>query len=89
MSLEWVKTSDRLPDIEAGERASDEVLGGCWIEDEWLRAGHPKKHRFIFGSCFLMRTDDLRSFPDGKQWHTFGPSHSAITHWAKLNPPNA
>lgn len=85
--LAWVPVTRALPDIAKGASASREVLGGCWITDEWLREDHPDRRRFIFGPCRVMKTRDLRNFPEGKQWHTFGPSHSQITHWAQITPP--
>lgn len=85
----WIACVDRLPDIPGDAIVSDDVLGGCWITDNWLRDGHPKKQRFIFGACSVRRADDLREFPQGKQWHTFGPSHNQITHWCEVIPPNA
>lgn len=86
-SLTWTPVSRALPDIAAGDNASREVLGGCWITDDWLREDHPNRRRFIFGTCKVLKTRDLRNFPEGKQWHTFGPSHSQITHWAEITPP--
>lgn len=86
-SLEWVPVTRALPDIPQGELASREVLGGFWATDTWLREDHPKRRRFIFGPCQMIPTTDLRNFPLGKEWHTFGPSHSQITHWAEVVPP--
>lgn len=87
--MDWILSAERLPDIPDGEASSRDVLGGCWITDDWLRDDHPDKRRFIFGACRVMRETDLREFPHGKRWHTFGPSHNQITHWAHVVPPNA
>lgn len=87
MLSEWVLAKDRLPDIPEGEKVSQEVLGGCWIEDTWLREDHPDRVRFIYGACRVLAVKPSREFPDGKQWHTFGPSHNQITHWAVVIPP--
>ena len=81
----WIACADRLPDIPDGELSSQEVLAGCWITDDWLRDDHPRKRRFIFGACRVMRADN---FPRGKQWYTYGPSHNQITHWRMVEPPN-
>lgn len=87
--LDWTLASAALPDIPEGTHSSRDVLGGCWIVYDWLRDDHPAKRRFIFGACRVLRTTDLEEFPLGKQWHTFGPSHNQITHWAYLVPPSA
>lgn len=85
--VEWVACSDRLPDIPDGQIRSVEVLAGCWITDTWLREDHPDRERFMFGSSWVTKDTDLRSFPMGKRWHTFGPSHNQITHWTYIVPP--
>lgn len=85
---EWIACADRLPDIPDDAIVSDDVLGGCWITDNWLRDDHPKKRRFVFGACSVRRADNMLEFPQGKQWHTFGPSHNQITHWCEVMPPN-
>ena len=84
----WVACEDGLPDIPDGELSSVDVLAGCWITYDWLRDGHPDKRRFIFGACRVLRETNLREFPHGKRWHTFGPSHNQITHWQHVAPPN-
>ncbi len=84
----WIPCADGLPDIPDGETCSCVVLAGCWITDDWLRDDHPEKRRFIFGACRVLRETNLREFPHGKRWHTFGPSHNQITHWAHVTPPN-
>ena len=84
----WVACTDSLPDIPDGDSASCDVLAGCWITDGWLRDDHPQKRRFIFGPCSVVRDTNMREFPHGKRWHTFGPSHNQITHWAYVVPPN-
>ena len=78
---EWISVKNRLPDIPEGEMTSEEVLAGMWFEDSWLIDDHPNKVRFIMGVCRVLRTDDLRNFPQGKQWLTFGPSHNQIQLW--------
>lgn len=88
LSGTWNLAKDSLPDIAEGEKCSQEVLGGCWIEDPWLREDHPDRIRFVYGPCRVISVKPSREFPDGKQWHTFGPSHNQITHWAVVVPPN-
>jgi len=85
---EWIRSTDALPDIPEDARKSEDVLGGHWVTDDWLRDGHPDKRRFSFGPCFVMESDDLEEFPQGKRWHTFGPSHNQITHWRRVKPPS-
>lgn len=86
-NMQWIAVTERLPDIAEGEKCSQDVLAGCWIEDSWLRDDHPEKRRFIFGACRVMETTNLREFPEGKQWLTFGPSHAQITHWMPVEGP--
>lgn len=88
MGIDWILAKDGLPDVPDGERCSQEVLGGCWVEDMWLRENHPDRVQFVFGACRIIAVNQSRDFPDGKQWHTFGPSHNQITHWAYVVPPN-
>lgn len=65
------------------------VLGGHWYTDPWLRPELATV--FSYGVCRVLdagkRPRDLRDFPGGKQWQTFGPSHNQITHWMRINPP--
>lgn len=61
------------------------VLAGFWYKDQWLR--EELQDQFMVGVCVMRETDDLRSFPQGKQWITYGPSHNQITHWALFNCP--
>lgn len=72
--------SDGMPEV------GETVLGGHWYTDPYLIP--EKATQFLFGPCRVFRTEDLRSFPHGKQWHTFGPSHNQITHWRRINPPS-
>lgn len=83
----WTPCSEGLPDIPEGKLSSDGVLAGCWMTDDWLRDDHPQKRRFIFGACRVFRETDLGEFPSGRQWHTFGPAHSQITHWRRVQAP--
>lgn len=85
--MKWIKSSQALPEIQEGGKASSQVLAGCWIVDPWLREDHPEKHRFIFGPCVVVCVPISSEFPQGKQWLTFGPSHNDITDWCEVNPP--
>ena len=79
---QWVSVKDHLPDF------NEFVLAGFWYEDTWVRDDHPEKMKFLMGICQIIESDK-RDFPDGKQWHTFGPAHSQITHWMPLPKPPA
>jgi hypothetical protein len=77
--LRWFTVAQHgMPEI------GEVVIGGLWHTDPWLKpecATH-----FIWGQCRVL-SDSHRDFKDGKRWHTFGPSHNDITHWARLNIP--
>lgn len=62
-----------------------EVLAGFWYKDTWLI--EEKAWRFMVGVCYARETDDLRNFPCGYQWQTFGPSHNQIKYWTHLPTP--
>ena len=77
--VNWLTVAEHgMPDFD------EEVLGGLWYTDPWLKP--EVATRFMWGLCCVVK-DDRRDFKDGKRWHTFGPSHNQITHWARLNKP--
>lgn len=77
--VQWFTVAEHgMPDFD------EEVIAGLWYTDPWLKPD--RATRFIWGLCRVLK-DDHRDFKDGKRWHTFGPSHNDITHWARLNMP--
>lgn len=77
--LQWFTVAERgMPDFD------EEVIAGLWYTDPCLKPEFAT--RFMWGLCRVFK-DDYRDFKDGKRWHTFGPSHNQITHWARFNWP--
>lgn len=77
--VQWFTVAEHgMPDFD------EKVIGGLWYTDPWLKPD--RATRFMWGLCRVLK-DDHRDFKDGKRWHTFGPSHNDITHWARLNTP--
>lgn len=77
--VQWFTVAEHgMPDFD------EEVIGGLWYTDPWLKPDRAVS--FLWGVCRVVK-DDHRDFKGGKRWHTFGPSHSDITHWARLNMP--
>lgn len=77
--LQWFTVAEHgIPEIGA------EVIGGLWYTDPWLKPEFATT--FMWGQCRVLENKG-RDFKDGKKWHTFGPSHNQITHWARINKP--
>jgi hypothetical protein len=79
--LQWFTVAENgMPEI------GEAVVGGLWYTDPWLKPECATS--FMWGQCRVL-SDTHRDFKDGKRWHTFGPSHNDITHWARFSPPLA
>lgn len=73
----WIDVNDSLPLIPEGDLFSEEVLIGYCFIDSCLE----DEHQFSWGKGRLHLSEDLKNFPLGVRWHTYGPSHNQIQFW--------